>query len=395
MHYIYYSYIIIILWIIYRQSRKGLLYIFSPLITLHTLLITADIIPLLISENIEKIPKNIYQVTALACIANLLILFCFRKQLSKDVFITIPKYSSHISSKRKYFIFLLLAIEFMYGFITGVTPLLLKGADVSFLRKTNEIGLGFINAIPQMGIPILLLVYMLTKGKKHFYANGIKCLGVGSIFYIATAARAGILTLFNTFITWFCIAKRGLKWYEYFSLYFILGPIVANITNMIRKANDISNIWSHFFSQEVMIFHWNTIPLMDYFEKGKFLWGESYYAAAVRFIPRFLWEDKPLSIDYKYKEILGYDVPGGIYTTLPCDLYINFGFYFIIPYIMFLILSHLLYNNLLNRETSFYWKICTLYLLTRTTLGTMISGIEELAIFLCICYLFYKRKNLI
>lgn len=34
-----------------------------------------------------------------------------------------------------------------------------------------------------------------------------------------------------------------------------------------------------------------------------FFWGEEYYTGLVKFIPRFLWPDKPLSFDYKLKEL--------------------------------------------------------------------------------------------
>ena len=54
-----------------------------------------------------------------------------------------------------------------------------------------------------------------------------------------------------------------------------------------------------------------------------FFWGEEYYTGLVKFIPRFLWPDKPLSFDYKLKELANYDFEGGgIYTTLCNDLYI-------------------------------------------------------------------------
>ena len=42
-----------------------------------------------------------------------------------------------------------------------------------------------------------------------------------------------------------------------------------------------------------------------------FFWGEEYYTGLVKFIPRFLWPDKPLSFDYKLKELANYDFEGG------------------------------------------------------------------------------------
>lgn len=394
LYLLFYTYLIVIIYLIFSHSKNGTLYIFSPLIIIYTNFAVNDIIPLLILENAEPITDNVYTVTAITSIINLLFLFIFRKQLKKRIEIRINAITERISPKRKLLIIILLSIEIAYGFIIGVTPVLLRGGDVYYLRKTNEIGFGFINSIPQTGWPILTLIFLLVLKRKGIIYKGMICFFSGIIYYISTAARAGILTFFNIFILWFNIQKRGLKWYEYLSIYYIIGPIVATITELIRNAKEINQVWIEFFAHQLNIYHWNTIPLMRHFETAKHLMGESYYTALVRIIPRFIWPDKPLSIDYKYKEILGYDVPGGIYTSTPCEMYINFGLYFIIPYCGYLLLIHKMYSATISQRSSFFIKICLLYLLTlKSTPNNLIEGVEILLLFTLVCAIFYKRKR--
>lgn len=394
LYFLFYTYLIVIIYLIFYHSKNGTLYIFSPLIIIYTNFAVNDIIPLLILENAEPITNNVYTVTAITSIINLLFLFLFRRQLKKKIGIKIEPITEKLSAQRKVLIIILLSIEIAYGFLTGVTPVLLSGGDVSYLRKTNEIGLGFINSIPQTGWPILILVLLLVEKRKKLIYKGIVCFFSGIIFYISTAARGGILTFFNIFIIWFNIQKRGLKWYEYLSIYYIIGPIVATITQLIRNAKEINQVWIEFFAHQLNIYHWNTIPLMRHFETAKHLMGESYYTALVRIIPRFIWPNKPLSIDYKYKEILGYDVPGGIYTSTPCEMYINFGLYFIIPYCAYLFLIHKMYSKLISPRSSFFLKICLLYLLTLKFIpNNLIEGLEILLLFTFLCIIFYRRKN--
>ncbi|MCD7924067.1 MAG: hypothetical protein LUI85_04965, partial [Bacteroides sp.] len=338
MYFLFYLYLVIIISLLIWVSKRGTLYIFSPVIALYLPLAVNDIIPLLLLEHVETIPSNIYSVVVLSVIANILLLFFHKKQLTRKVVVEIPQQVYTFTVKRKILILILILIEIGYGFIIGVTPSLLKGDDVSLLRKTNEIGFGFINAIPQLGLPLLILVYILTKQKRKIIFNGTVCFFSGCVYFIATAARGGIVLFFNIFIIWFNLTKRGLKWFEYWGIYYLLAPIIATFLELLRHGLAPKDLWDKFFSHQLMIYHWNTIPLMSHFSNGNYLWGESYYTALVRIIPRFMWQNKPLQIDYKYKEILGYDVPGGIYTSLPCDLYLNFGLYFIVAYVVFMFL---------------------------------------------------------
>lgn len=373
-------------------SKRGTLYIFSPIIALYVPLAVNDVIPLLMMEHMEAIPSNIYNVVTVTVIANILLLFIFKKQLIKKVSVEIPQKTYAFAAKRRILIFVLIVIEIAYGFIIGVTPSLLNGGDVSLLRKTNEIGFGFINAIPQLGLPLLILVYILTKQKKKIIFNGMVCFFSGCIYFIATAARGGIALFFNIFIIWFNLTKRGLKWFEYFGVYYLLAPITATFLELLRHGLVPKNLWDNFFSHQLMIYHWNTIPLMNYFSNGDYLWGESYYTALVRIIPRFIWENKPLQIDYKYKEILGYDVPGGIYTSLPCDLYLNFGLYFIVAYVIFMLLMHYIYSKIISHNTSFFTKIILIYFMTFANApGNLISSVEVFILFYMICIIYYKR----
>lgn len=95
-----------------------------------------------------------------------------------------------------------------------------------------------------------------------------------------------------------------------------------------------------------------------------FFWGEEYYTGLVKFIPRFLWPDKPLSFDYKLKELANYDFEGGgIYTTLCNDLYINFGYYYFIFYILWLLFIHYLYGMVMDDKRFYYSRIIALFII--------------------------------
>ena len=134
--------------------------------------------------------------------------------------------------------------------------------------------------------------------------------------------------------------------------------------------------------------------LAQYLEQThKYLWGESYAYPIFRIIPRFLWPDKPVSIDYKYKEMVGMDFSGGgIYTTADFDMFLNFGYFYVIEYVLWLLLVHWMYQKLIEAKIKFADKMLILMLLSSSFLvGALIQAIQVYFLFLLIFY-FINRK---
>lgn len=128
-----------------------------------------------------------------------------------------------------------------------------------------------------------------------------------------------------------------------------------------------------------------------------YLWGESYFYSIVRLIPRFLWPDKPVAIDYKYKEMVGLEFDGGgIYTSNDFDLFLNFGYYYVIVYVLWLFLVHWMYQKLINANTKFANKMLLLLLLSSGFgIGGLIENIQIYFLFLLIFVLVNKKWRII
>jgi hypothetical protein len=396
MLYILYFYIAFILFFTFDFSRKGVFYIFSPFITIYLAFAVNDVIPLIaaLSTDIIEIPENLKYVTTTTAIINILSLLIFKNQLQKKISITTPYFTQRILKQRKKIFTLFISLILFAGIITGVTPALIKGINVEDLRRTSEIGIGFIRTIPLFGIPYILLVYLFSKTTIGFLKKGLICLFIGIGCFFTTAARGDILTYAIVFFIWFNISKRAFKWYEYYGVFYILSPIIATFLFLLRGGGGIKEgLWNSFFSQQFMIFGANTLRLMNYITDENLFWGESYYTDIIKIIPRFIWPDKPVSIDYKYKELVGLEFEGGgIYTTTPNDFYLNFGTYYFISYIIWILIIHYLYRKLADSTTSFYNKIAlvlflSLYYSPKTIIGTF----EVYILFLILCYLFTRK----
>lgn len=396
MLYILYFYIAFIIFFTFYFSHKGVFYIFSPFITIYLAFAVDDVIPLIaaLSTDIVEIPDNLKYVTTTTAIINIFSLLVFKKQLLKRVSITTPYFPKRILKQRRNIFILFISLILFAGIITGVTPALIKGINVEDLRRTSEIGMGFIRTIPSFGIPYILLIYLFSKTNIGFIKKGLICLFIGIGFFFTTAARADILTYATVFFIWFNISKRAFKWYEYYGLFYILSPIIATFLFLLRGGGHFKEgLWNSFFSQQFIIFGANTLRLMNYITDENLFWGESYYIDIVKIIPRFIWSEKPVSIDYKYKELVGVEFEGGgIYTTTPNDFYLNFGTYYFISYIIWILIIHYLYKKLINTNTSFYNKIAlVLFLTSYYSPKTIIGTFEIYILFLILCYLFTKK----
>lgn len=349
MELLLYLYILIVVYLFLKYSRIRTLYIFSPYILIYLNFIFNDAIPFLFFY--PDVPENIQYTTFTAAIINLSFLFLFRKQAQVPISINLPLSSIKLNKKRKILLSCFVFFLLWAGVMSGVLINLLRGNNIEDLRRTSEIGVGVIRDIPMLGIQIIMLVLFLQKTWKCYYkvvAFYSFCLSV--FLFLTTGNKGGVLVGVTLFLLFFHLKKRGFKWYEYV-LYYLAMPLAAGTLQGIR-GGDLTLIASQiavFFSYPVILYQANSIPIMNAVGTENFFWGEEYYTGLVKFIPRFLWPDKPLSFDYKLKELANYDFEGGgIYTTLCNDLYINFGYYYFIFYILWLLFIHYLYGMVMD-----------------------------------------------
>lgn len=199
MNWLFIIYVAGVLYFIFKASSKNTLYVFSPLVTVYLVFAVANIYPLIVYE--DNLPKNIVNVTYITCIINLCFLLYYRKQYFQKVEMIPDKELLKYGRSRNIVICVFVGIILFTGFLSGVTPALLAGQNVEGLRRTSEIGLGFLSAIPSFGIPYLMMEYLFLNNKISFWKAGLLSLLLGLILFLSTAARAGILS----YLMFFCV----------------------------------------------------------------------------------------------------------------------------------------------------------------------------------------------
>lgn len=390
-------YIVIVIYLSVYLSHQGVFYVFSPFVVIYLSFAISDVVPILMCNSIRALPQNIIYVTTLTTIVNIIMLAIYFKDLRRKVRFHVPLQMKHYNDERKILLVVFLVILFLSGIYTGVTTSIITGVSVESLRRTTEVGLGFITSIPTLGIPLLLIQYFMTTKQNSIVHVGIVCLCIGILLFFTNAARAQILVCAMVFLIWFNLKHRALKWYEYYILFILISPVVATILFIFRSGSGGLSINEILFAHQNMIFTYNTKNIMSYFEgANKFLMGMSYIVPLTSVIPRFLWPDKPMAIDYYYKEITGMDFDGGgIYTTMSMDMYINFGKYFIIFYIIWIVFLHFLYKKVINKNTTYIYRITILYFITMFSApGNMIQKAEFFILFMIICRFYYGKAKI-
>ena len=393
-YFIIYGYIVLFLLMLLFVSKKRRLYVFSPIVIVYLNFLGSDVLPFLMASK-SDVPKNLYYVVFSACIVNIIFMIIYRKDFFRKVSINNIECSQKVIKNRhllvKIFAFLLLVA----GITTGMISMLLNGEDVEDYRMTSDVGMGFIRIIPALGIPILLLIDYFTENsfkKKKIIIITVLC---AFLLFVTTAARNSILAYIGVFLIWFCIKKRTLKWWEYIGIYYVAQPVVGTFLQLLRggRLGQGTELFDNFLGYQNMIFSANTIKLMTAINEHNLLYGESYFYSLVKVVPRFLWPDKPLAIDYTYKKLVGYDFDGGgIFTTIVNELYMNFGHYYVAFYALFLFVVHSLYRKLLKANVSTYNKVLIcIFMMLYIHPRTLIESTETLVLFLIVCYCFNKK----
>lgn len=386
-------YSFLVVYYIIKSSKRGKFYLFSPLI-IHLHFVFSNIYPLIVYE--KSLPDNIVNVTIISCIINLFLLIRYRSLWNAKVVLEFPEIikGNKYANTRKVVSILFLFLIFISGFVTGVTPAILRGINVEDMRRSAEVGIGFIREIPSVGLPILILEYFLIKQKISIKKSMLIVLAISLIYFLATGHRRGVAVYLTVFLVWFNFKYRNFKWYEYFAIFYLFQPIIATIMTAIRSGADINSFSFTLFEHERMIFDTNTILLARWIENTNlYLFGYSYFYGLVYFIPRFLWPGKPVSIDYYYKEVVGLDFEGGgIYTTSDFELYLNFGYYYALPYLLFMLIPHIVYKKMCKKGMGYDLR---LYFIVIFIYGWGLIGfikMSELYILFLIIMFFFNRK---
>jgi len=390
------SYIIVLILFFVKMARNNGFFLYSPLFLIYIPFITGDLLPALSYANQDKLPDNVQYVIISTIIIYSAFLFLYRKQFTTPLSIKFPEHwrSSEYSSKRIILYLVLVFILLLTGLMTGVTIGILSGANVEGLRRTSEIGIGFLREIPYMGVCVMTLVFLMAYCKEKVLKAGIICLSLGLFFFLITGHKGGLLRFALIFLAYFCFCHRNLKWYEVIAYYSII-PIAAGILQVIRQGgkNFLESI-IFFQSYSNVLFEANTLAVMRRVE-GYFYWGEEYFTGLVKIIPRFLWSNKPLSFDYTLKELVGYEWEGGgIPINTPYSMFINFGYYNWIGLTVWLFIIHSCYNVLIDPNRSFYTKLVILLSLN-STIALFLGNLEVMLLFLLICAFIYGRTKMI
>ncbi len=391
------AYIIIIIIYLLKISWNKRLYIFSPFCIIYLNFTINDVIPLLMHDSSNTISGNIMMVTCLSAVINLSFLFIKWDEMCKGIVLTVPPEVKPYNKKRLVLIILLMLILFSVSLYTGVITTLLSGGNVENLRRTSEVGLGFLTKIPNFCIIPLLFSMFLCYDKINYKTVAIVCLLTGLFLFCLDAGRAHVLISLTLFLSYINIKNRSLKWFEYIGLFVLLSPIASKLLFFIRNGQMEWDFENLLFSQQRTVFEANTTKMVEYFEHNRWLMGLSYILPLTMIIPRFIWADKPMAIDYYYKDAVNYEFDGGgIYTTVSMDFYINFGFYFVIPYILWIMLIHFFYKKVLNDKTNYNTKIFLLCFITFFSApGKLIENCWLYILSALLLYLYFGKKKII
>ncbi len=223
----------------------------------------------------------------------------------------------------------------IYGLWSGVTMGLVSGADIEDLRRTAEVGKGFIK---EPGIYLLSLsglwltgFYVSDSKKTLFGAKGILImLSVSASIFLTVGHKSATLLPLLILIGMYNKLRR----ISVFKMFAIGCAFIALIgaLNVARgglsKEDASSSLTVKTFAL-FMIYEANYIPIVEMVHSGEmdFQNGGEYLQSAVMFVPRFIYPDKPVSFDYFLKEKLKRRFEGGGLPPTPVgSLYLNFGF---------------------------------------------------------------------
>jgi len=386
-------YLVTVLLLFWRIAKKGTLYICSPLLVVELPFITQCLLPYWIFSKAEDYDPAFSYVILTSVIVHLSLLYLFRNLLLTPIHFVEP----YFPKKKCGILLLSLLLVLGAGLYSGVTLGLLRGANVENLRRSNEIGLGVVTEIPIFIIQILTLSLLLGNKKKNVLEAFVFVSGIGVLLFLSKGHKAVFASVILLFLIYFNIRKRGFRFYEYILFYFI-QPLVAALLQTLRggSVQDLADNVQTFVTYPFLLFQVNIVPVVNKISESTFLYGIEYFSAAVQFIPRFLWENKPVAFDYYYKDLIGYDFDGGgVPIPNEFSFYVNFSY--MAPLFLFLwnALIFFFYKKVVN-STNRYMQILLLILLVGPLRPSVVIPRLEWAILATMVFAFYyKRKRIL
>jgi spermidine/putrescine transport system ATP-binding protein len=96
-------------------------------------------------------------------------------------------------------------------------------------------------------------------------------------------------------------------------------------------------------------------------------------------------------------DVVGYEFDGGgIYTTRDYDLYMNFGYFYIFPYILWLTVVHIMYACIIDKNSIYSTRIfCVVTFVSGFAIGALITRVELYLLFLTIFYIFNNKWKIV
>jgi oligosaccharide repeat unit polymerase len=229
-----------------------------------------------------------------------------------------------------------IALLVFYGVWSGVLPALLRGENVEQLRRSAEIGKGFIKT-PAVLLSSLSILWLLARRLHQQPAS--------TWWRLLLLAAA---TLFTSCLIFFCVGNKVpalLPLFVLVALYtrrwrfgvlklvavVVIAILLIGVLNYTRRGDSESSFADALATNPLptlTLYHRNYSPVVKAVETGllPLQYGREYSDSFLAIVPRFLYENKPVSFDYFLKDLLGYKFEGGgLPPTFFGSLFLNFG----------------------------------------------------------------------
>lgn len=235
----------------------------------------------------------------------------------------------------------------IYGYKSGVLLGFISGESIEGIRRSNEIGLGFIKE-PGYFFVVFSTLFYFSRKRTCFKVGMIirPCffllLLVIILIFMCTGHKT--LTLLPVLILFGMFSKIRQVNILLLMASIVLGVIFLGVINEMRSNTESSLVSKSLVVLTIYEANYKTIVNMINDKELELAYGEEYLPGLVSIVPRFLWKEKPLSYDYVLKEKLNRSFSGGgLPPTIVGSFYLNFS---IIGVLICLLLTGYLYQTL-------------------------------------------------
>ena len=158
-------YLLLIITALFKAGRRNTLYLWSPVVVIDIAYFTGVLLPFIFSSTIVELDDIFYNIVYNSLLAQIVLHFLLRKINFKRFEFGLSVYYLETNSQRYKIILLSLLILILIGIYTGVSIGLLSGKSVENLRRTSEIGIGFIRDMPMLILQICTFIFLLCSKK--------------------------------------------------------------------------------------------------------------------------------------------------------------------------------------------------------------------------------------